>query len=316
MDQFVSDFNIDTLSNSLANGDNSFFKNLEAFAYRGFSVSDIGIDRKLLHLWKKSDLLPYLQQKGWGNYSFIEVCWLKYLVELRNVGIGFDKIRKIKSYFFDDEFTNTLFSTVAINVSNIAPSLAKEIQQRIDIKNGHAILSDSNLDVLKELQFSAFSFLIYNIILERKQQCIYIDAKDNIGIIDIDVLRRKSVIDSNNFFNAISNTSMAIVNMTNVIANVSKATDIFDKHLPLARILSSDTVEYMRRLLADNKIKEITIRKPDNGDIILSVKRNMDITMLRQQIREISNKGVYRDIQIKTRDGNVQYLEITDLIKL
>ncbi len=66
----------------------------------------------------------------------------------------------------------------------------------------------------------------------------------------------------------------------------------------------------------DNNVKEVTIRISENGVATASIKKDMDLAEMQKEIYDLRKKGNFKDVIIKTRDGNIQYFEQIELVKL
>jgi hypothetical protein len=68
-------------------------------------------------------------------------------------------------------------------------------------------------------------------------------------------------------------------------------------------------------LFNDDKIQKITFRLNDKKTPIIEVTKRLDFTDFYNKVHYLQKKGTFLDMQIKTRDGNVQLFEVTELIK-
>jgi hypothetical protein len=75
-------------------------------------------------------------------------------------------------------------------------------------------------------------------------------------------------------------------------------------------------VQYIKKLFLDNQVKEVTIRVTENERPTVFLTRAMELSELQKEVYALRKKGSFRDIIVKTRNGNVQYFEKTDIIKL
>jgi len=284
------------------------FSFMEQLANRELTISEtvIGVDRKLLFTWYKQGLMPFKRNEKWSRFSFIECCWLRFIIELRSVGIGLEKIKKIKeslfpqSFFTEVEFDNTLFKQITGNFPDKNDKITEEIEEVL----------------VNELQLTYFSAIIYSIIMFRDNFCVLIDSSEEIEIIDVnDFLEDifKAVPEWIDIFN---NKSLAIVNLKKIVADLSGTHEYFSKKLDVDFKMSENAVEKIKSMFLSNNINEVTIRVTENGKPTLFVKKDMEIKELQRYVHSLSKKGTFRDIIVKTRDGNIQYFETTDIIKL
>ena len=71
----------------------------------------------------------------------------------------------------------------------------------------------------------------------------------------------------------------------------------------------------IKKMFNDNTIQKITFRLNDKKTPIIEVTRRLDFLEFYNKINYLQKKGTFLDMQIKTRDGNVQLFEVTELIK-
>ena len=313
----IISFSFDGAGRMLKDNPIEFFQIIEKLATRKLSVSDTGIDRKLLYTWKRKDLLPFEQEEGWGRFSFIELCWLNLLAELRAVGTGIEKIQKIKTFFFRPGFIDELFSIEIEDFEILHPDHAKAVKENIRFQDKKAVLSDEQKNVLlKDLQFSLFTIAIYSIIMTRMNLCVYMDSTEKIEAFDLNILLHDSTGELQNLFDLMSNNTLVIVNLKKIVADISGTHEYFSKILQFDTWISNNSVQILKKLFADKTVKEVIVRKIENGRALVHVKKEMELKELQREIHSLFRKGTFKDIIVKTRDGNVQYFEKTDIIKL
>jgi hypothetical protein len=119
-----------------------------------------------------------------------------------------------------------------------------------------------------------------------------------------------------NIFTMLDNESVIFINIKKIIADLSDTHDCFSKDLMLSQSKTADAIKIIKDLFKDDNVKEITIRANANGSPTAWIKRQMKIEDLENEIRGLRKKGNHYDLVIKTRDGNIQYFEHTDLVKL
>ena len=312
----VSGFVMDIVVKQLAENPIETFQLIDKFAIRTLSVSDIGIDRKLFHLWKTKGLLPFEQEKGWSRFSFIELCWLKLLVELRKIGIGIQKIQEIKEFFFEKDFVKKAFSKKPENPKLLHPDYVKQMDEKLKYNDGGLIITPEIKKVMEGMQISLFSFFLYATMLTRSNYCLYIDSTGRIDAFDLNQLMNDTISQLPKLFDNLSNQSVVMVNMKKIVADISGTHDYFTKTLQLDTLISEKSVQYLKQLFLDNQVKEVTIRVTENERPTVFLTRAMELSELQKEVYALRKKGSFRDIIVKTRNGNVQYFEKTDIIKL
>jgi hypothetical protein len=322
----VISFGLEEVMKRLISGDPQFYKDFESFSVKQITLKEaaIGIDRKVLYSWKKQGLLPHAglpkkdgKDKSWGRFSFIELCWIRLLIELRSVGIGIDKLKEMTSFFYPEEFTRAFFSK---KIDNLNESLDKEtinraIEQKI-LDGNSVVVNEDALKVFEGLQFSLFSCLLYATMLSKKNYILYLDGNKNFEVMDLDDLLKDPVLGVMEFHKLLGKESVAFVNIRKIIADLSGTHEHFSKTMNLGQLMSDSSVKFLRELFKDGQVREVVIRVNETGRPLVIIKREMSILELENQVRKARKKGSYFDLLVKTRDGDIKYFEQTEIIKL
>jgi hypothetical protein len=320
----VSNFSLEAVTNQLAIDPESFIKDLEAFSCQNLTLKNakIELDRKTLYSWKKAGLLPYSKlnaggkDKTWGRFSFIELCWIKMLLEMRSVGIGLEKLEVIKNQFFPKNFIELFFSSPIENVENLNPELKKMVEEKELLNNGVLAISPEIIELFEQIQFSLFSCVVYSAILTRGNYVFWCNGSGMYDIVNLNETTLDPVKGIMDFYTMLDNESVIFINIKKIIADLSDTHECFSKDQLLSKSKSVDAIKIIKDLFKDNDVKEITIRTNENGSQTAWIKRHMKIEELEKEIRLLTKKGSHCDIAIKTRDGNIQYFEHTELVKL
>lgn len=321
----VKSFNLESVLLRMQTDFAGFVQNLEVFSNRSLTITDanLGIDRKLLYTWKKQGLLPFYEEpventdkKNWGRFSFIEVAWLKTMVELRMVGVGIEKLKEIKQFFFRESFLEEFFSIKVADVESMAPQIIEEADAKGLLENGFIKLTPEVKKLLNQLQLSLFSVLLYSTIMSRNNYLLIINGKGDTDVLDLNQLLSDPINGMMEVHQLLSNETVAFVNIRKIIAELSDSNEYFSQNLKLGERMSEASLSIFRQFFAENKVKEVKIRISEKGRPMVWVTKNKDLVSLENEVRRLTKKGKYYDVQIKTRDGKVQYFESTELIKL
>ncbi len=313
----ITAFNLSEVEQQLSENSHLIPEIMEKFFTRDLSITDadIGVDRKLLYSWKKHELLPFAQkEKTWGRFSFVEVCWLKLLLELRSVGVGLNKLREVKDFFFPENFANQFFTKSETEFPN--KELEKNIKEKIEFKDGKPVFENEHLDILKEASFSLFTSFLLATILTRSNYCICIDSNGKIDAVDLNALLNDPIGNLQPLFEHLSNNTVVFVNLKKIIADLSGTHEHFSQNLGFGALMSENSISTLKQLFLNNKIDEITIRVNQSGRPIVRVKKYQSFDQLKKEVEGLKKKGTFKDMLIKTRDGGIQHFETTDLIQL
>jgi hypothetical protein len=322
LDQIPS-FNIDDISARLSKDPVRVFKDVAAFYKREISISEVGIegiDSKILYVWKKQGLLPFYEENSekriWWRFSFIEICWLKVLVELRKVGIGMQKLQELTEYFYSKHFIEEYVRNAMTNMDSIAKFLPEGFYDQEKERKGEENVEAGLRKLFEELRISRFSLLIHAIILEKMNYALYFDEKKNFRILDIDEIDTVNKKDSFQLRDLLQQHTIVFLNIRRVVADVSNTHEYFSKKTEIIDRISKSSIEYLRRQFEENSVHEVTIRSNDGGRPTVYITRKMNFSEMGKAIADLKKSGTFRDVVIKSRDGRIKYFELTELIKL
>jgi len=314
----ISRFSFEAVSNMLAHNPEELFLFIEKCAKRELSISEIGIpvDRKLLYSWKKADLIPFLPSENtWTRFSFLDVAWLQVLLEFRSLGVSLDKLKEIKNQFFDPSFAKDFFSNMD-TVKSPNPELQQLMETKLPISDNQLVLTDQITGILDSIQFSKFALVVYAIIWQRANWSLYLDGEGKIDAIDLNRLVADPITELPLLHDFFSERTVAMVNLRKIIAGLTDSNGFFQNDLKLGMIMSENSVQQLQKLFSENKIKEITFRTGAKGRPVIYVTQLKSFKELEKECRKLTKKGNYFDMVLKTRDGNRQYFDKTELFKL
>lgn len=316
----VEAFDASTIEQRIKNTLEAFCQDYEKFSVCNISITntDLPIDRKLLYSWRQHELLPFEKQKGknWGKFSFIEICWLKLLLELRSVGIGIDKLKEIKSFFFPENYIDDFVTHQLADLTNLPAELADKLNSKGIIKNGIIQLTPYLHQIFEDIQFSHFTLFLQTTIMTRSNYILVIDAEKHVEVLDLNYLMNNSSTELPKIYDKLSDSTCVFVNIRKIVTDISGTEEIFRKTPTIATVISEKSISVLKQLFSDNRVKEVTIRVNKNGQPTVLVKKEMELAELQKQIHTLNKKGTFKDIIVKTRDGNVQYFEQTEILKL
>jgi len=151
--------------------------------------------------------------------------------------------------------------------------------------------------------------------MTRANHSLVITANGKIDVIDLNLLIGDSLTEIPKLHTFLSDNTIACVNVRKVILELSGTHEYFSK-TEIGAMVSEKSVNALRNLFLDNNVKEVTIRISENGVATASIKKDMDLAEMQKEIYDLRKKGNFKDVIIKTRDGNIQYFEQTELVKL
>ena len=308
-------FSLENVTKAISEKSEAIYPFFQKIAERQITVTEIDsrFNRKLLYAWKKNGLLPFPQEiKKWNRFSFIETCWLKILLEFRELGIGIEKLILLKNRFFDESFTKQFFNNIDSTIENLESSLPKDfpIHSIAELAETEAFFS-----LMKEIQFSLFTLYLYSIILTRANYSLVITGDGKIENIDLNKILTDSLVEFPEFYQLLSKNTLAAVNVRKIIVELSGSAEFFSS-TGIQSHISEQSVEVIKNLFLENQVKEVTIRISEKGEVKVALKSWVDLENFQKEIYKLRKKGQFEDVIIKTRDGSIQYFEKNELFKL
>lgn len=279
----------------------------ETLMTKRFTVAETGVDRKLLHYWNEKGIVPFQKVEGWDKFSFIEVCWLRFLNELKSLDIGIKNLQRAKAFLIDDrKFMLDFFGVQSTN--NLK-------NKKIDFGEKKVTLNEEMIDLLMQNQYVKFSIILVTIILLRSNIAVYLDNKGDIGTIEIDLLQNNPEEQIPLWIKFFKEKSVSIINLTTIVTAVSETKEVFEIDNDIITMKQSAKA-LIKKFFNNESVSEISIRMNDKKFPLLTITHRLSYDQLYQKVNALQRKGVFVDMTIKTRDGKVEFFESKELIKL
>jgi hypothetical protein len=272
---------------------------MDTLLSRNTPLKSTNLDRRLIHYWESRKLFNEVSDNGY--LSFFDVSWLNVLQELKVIGVTPKTMEEVHKFFFgNNSFLDALFSKS--NIEKLAFS-SKEID---DLSK-----SKDLLQMLKYYGWNNFSLTILAILLTRKNTCLHVSAGGKVAAFEV-----ADIIDPSDSFgrlNKFFNESFISVSLYNIIYKVINDNDLFNLNDGVLEIKEA-SINIIKKMFNDDAIQKITFRLNDKRMPIVEVTKRLDFAEFYNKVHYLKKKGTFLDMQIKTRDGNVQLFEVTELI--
>ena len=281
---------------------------------RKFFINEADIKRNILFNWNKQKLLPYdNKETGWQKFSLIEFTWLKIISQLRNLGLSLEKLKSLKTQLFDIE-TDVYKALFLSKLKSFEGEIAnrKNIIKLFEKKD---IPEKMWKIVFDELQMSAFSILILQILIYNDNVCLVINEENECSFIALQDMENEKKKTNQESLNNLTNSSFIIINIRKILTEFFGNQKInYDNEYLLGFLnrKEKNIIELVRK----GKVKEVKIKFKNNEiDIIECIKsENPEIAV--NQIGRGFKNGDYKTITVKVADGKILHYETSDLIKL
>jgi DNA-binding transcriptional MerR regulator len=266
---------------------------------RNTPLKSANLDRRLIHYWESRKLFNEVSENGYLN--FFDECWLNLLQELKGLGVSSKKMAEVYDFFFgNNNFLETLFSKSNIEKLDVTSKEIVDVSKREDLAT-----------LLKNYGWNNFTVTMLLILLTRKNTILHLSAGGKVDAFEV-----ANLIDPSESFGRLSklfNESFISVSLYNIIYKVIDDNELFSLNEGVLEIKES-SINIIKKLFNDDAIQKITFRLNDKKMPIIEVTKRLDYTEFYNKVHYLKKKGTFLDMQIKTRDGNIQLFEVTELI--
>lgn len=277
----------------------AFASFMDTLLSRNIPLKCTNLDRRLIHYWESRKLFNDVPKNGYLN--FFDESWLNVLQELKGLGVSPKKMSEVYDFFFgNNTFLEAMYAK--FNIENLDVS-SREI---IDVSKREDLAT-----LLKNYGWNNFTVTILSILLSRKNTILYLSAGGKVEGFEV-----ADIIDPSESFgrlNKLFNESFISVSLYNIIYKVINDNELFSLNEGVLEIKES-SINIIKKLFNDDAIQKITFRLNDKKMPIVEVTKRLDYAEFYNKVHYLKKKGTFLDMQIKTRDGNIQLFEVTELI--
>jgi DNA-binding transcriptional MerR regulator len=271
-----------------------------------FHLKDIGITSRVLSHWKSQQLLNIKDEvSGWNKFSFADLMWLKIVQELREFGLPFKKIRKVKGYLLQPvpfewvgESLDELVEFGRQTVSNLKIS-----QEDRDKLMQLIIHPEFKTRMQTQVNPSLLVCAIMNIIVNRKEVGFIIDRTG------------ETTYWMNEFYEEDSKklflNPFLFISITKFIIEFLNETDRDKSGLQLI-ILTEKEMEVLRRI-RQKDLMELTIKFPQSSNknkLKITTKKRVGLSdEEKEAVARILSLKNYQSVTLKTQGKGDIYIE-------
>ncbi|MEN9513165.1 MAG: hypothetical protein RJB16_925, partial [Bacteroidota bacterium] len=272
---------------------------MDTLLARNTPLKSTNLDRRLIHYWESRKLFNEVSENGY--LSFFDICWLNVLQELKGIGVTPKTMEDVYNFFFgNNSFLEKMFSKSNIENLDVSSQEIIDISKREDI-----------VPLLKNFGWNNFTITISSILLSRKNTILHLSAGGKVEGFEV-----ADMIDPSDSFvrlNKFFNESFISVSLYNIVYKVINDNNLFNLNDGVLEIKES-SINIIKKMFNDDAIQKITFRLNDKKMPIVEVTKRLDFAEFYNKVHYLKKKGTFLDMQIKTRDGNIQLFEVTELI--
>lgn len=272
---------------------------MDTLLSRNTPLKSTNLDRRLIHYWESRKLFNEVSENGY--LSFFDICWLNLLQELKGLGVTPKTMEEMRNFFYgNNRFLEAMYSKPNIEKLDVTSKEIIDLSKREDISTK-----------LNNYGWNNFTLIILAILLTRKNTILHLSAGGKVEAFEV-----HDIIDPSDSFerlNKFFNESFISVSLYNIIYKVINDNDLFNLNDGVLEIKES-SINIIKKLFNDDAIQKITFRLNDKKMPIVEVTKRLDFAEFYNKVHYLKKKGTFLDMQIKTRDGNIQLFEVTELI--
>lgn len=291
------------------------------FYDKAYSLSDTGVNHRLITYWDEKGLLGQKNKDGeWRKFTFPELIWIRIVAKLRKFNVGIQTIIEIK---------NELEKTINLREIKSNP-LGKDIIDKIISSNN--LESDFLQKQIKKLKsepeeftLSYFHAFLTQVVLEKQNTSVIIAFKDSIESAEFNRSDSEIWITlyNPNKIQELSQTKeyFEIFNKTHLSISFNEIIDssiihINPEKLPSALVsLNADELKIFK-LIRSGTYKSINIKFNNKKEPEILELSEIKELKIESRLLEMIHNGGYQDIEIKTQAGKIFYCKNTKKIKL
>jgi hypothetical protein len=272
---------------------------MDTLLSRNTPLKSTNLDRRLIHYWESRKLFNEVSENGY--LSFFDICWLNLLQELKGLGVTPKTMEEMRNFFYgNNRFLEAMYSKSNIEKLDVTSKEIIDLSRREDLST-----------MLNNYGWNNFTLTILAILLTRKNTILHLSAGGKVEAFEVHDIFDPS--DSFERLNKFFNESFISVSLYNIIYKVINDNDLFNLNDGVLEIKES-SINIIKKMFNDDAIQKITFRLNDKRMPIVEVTKRLDFAEFYNKVHYLKKKGTFLDMQIKTRDGNIQLFEVTELI--
>ena len=300
-----------------SNPNNPIAKDFDHFLSPKFRAGQTGVSRRDLNVWRKEDLLPYLNyEKKWNRFSIIECVWLRLVDLLKKFGTDNDKIRCIKNDLFSQDPD---FKREELKRMMDSPFLPDELLKLFsEINDVWTIISNDELkNELEESNFSLFTTIVILCCKLHQNFALIMNEDGEYVLINIGKpLNEIQSINVGEILKHLNNRSFLLINLYQL------CTDFFEneKVMPESDYYFGLMNEFEQSVITkirSGNYKQVTIKVQD-GSIthIRLTKKDCNNEDMIRKLSRLFKTNEFKDVELSTRDGKIIKYSETDILKM
>lgn len=269
-----------------------------------YTLADIGLKEKQAFDWSKAGL--YLEEKkakGRRKYNAIEYVWLRLINELREFGLSYDAIRRLKSFLLKPiEWGEMLISIMdgAFENDNEMQLLQNKLldvfgdeEGKNELKN---ILSDEEVILIDTM----LCLLIYMSIYSKTNSYLLITKEGNTYVSNGEPL--SDIMDYSDLLNG----PYIAFPLRHILSDFVAREDLMNLEQKQEFISLTDQEIKLLDLLRQGNLVSLSVRFDKDHQIsLIETEEDIDINQTRGKLADYIMRNSYQEITYKTQNGKI-----------
>lgn len=271
------------------------------------------VNSRMLNYWvEDAELLKKWKAKGWRKFSFLEIVWLKVISDLREFGVSFEILKKLKDNLFHIPNREEILGILKARDKDIRDLLNKgtlsgdaKYLYEMTVKFGNAAEEIVDAEIPPML-----ANMIGLIVVQRKSADLIVN-KEGKGVILLHT--SKEVVVPNEESQAMLDAPHISIPLTDIIESFI-LNDEIDKKLQM-EFFSEDEWKIID-ILRNERPASLTVKFDDKRKAnLIEITRTKKVDLAHRLSNIILKEG-YETITLKTQKGKIVTCSQTERIKL
>jgi DNA-binding transcriptional MerR regulator len=271
------------------------------------------VNSRMLNYWvEEAELLKKWKEKGWRKFSFLEIVWLKIISDLRELGVSFEILKKLKDHLFKVPTRNEMIEAFEAKRKDIRVLLSKGTLSG-DVKYIHEIAAQLK-DVARQMGDIELQPVLANmiaiIVIHRISASLIINKEGQCMVL-LDTFREVAVM-TEDAVSLLEGPHISIP-LTNIIESFMLKDEIDKK---LQKDFFSEDEWKILDILRYEKPASLTVKFDSKRKInLVEITRSKKVDLAHRLSNIILKEG-YETIVLKTQKGKIVSCSQTEKLKL
>lgn len=282
---------------------------LREYELEEFGLKEINVSSRVLQHWSQRGILPDKDRAEDENhkFNFVELIWLKMVIELRSVGLSLRAIKRVKQWFLKER---SLADILQIG-EHENPAERLSVMWASGIRDRDAFIAAFSKPIVERFlrkKFAPLWFYIQGYMADRTSFQAVVFAEGQAGVIWSEL-----VAGDKELSRLMETETHVVIPFYRLFREILQEERYFG-FLERAHVLNDNELMLLR-LFRSGKANKITIHFKTGKPQVIEVERHTKV-QVEARLAELLLKEGYQEIRIKTNGGDVSFSSVTDKFHL